>query len=131
MGQKKSDGKASVGGVTWPDSEEILFGDFYRLDNWNVIALGACAATDTGADRIFGVEFSSEHIWYVKAPAALNATKGQYLYWTDVTGFQRGDTDLTATGGGTAPCAIVEEAQDAGDYVGIRVLNVGPSGATT
>jgi len=122
MGQLKSDGKATVGGFTWP-AGVITFGDMYRLNGWNGVALKNIAAADTM--RVAGMEFSSERIWIVKLPAAVAGTQGTYLYWTAGAGFKRGDTDLTATVTGS-PVAIVEETKDANHYAAVRILNVGP-----
>lgn len=127
MGQLKHDGRATLGGVTWP-AGVITFGDLYRVDGWTGIAMKSIASADT--DRSADMEIAPDRIWYINCPAALNCTKGQYLYWTTAAAatFQRGDTHLTASVNG-APCAIVEEAQDANDVAAIRVLNIGPSGS--
>lgn len=122
MGQLKHDGKATQGGVTWP-AGVITFGDMYRLNGWNGIALASIASGDTA--RVAGMEYSSERIWYVKFPGALNPAVGTYVYWTTGAGFKRGDTDLSASVVGS-PVAIVEEAKNANGYAGVRVLNVGP-----
>lgn len=122
MGQLKSDGRATQGGFTWP-AGTFTFGDMYRLNGWNGVILKNIAAADTV--RVADMEISSERIWYVKLPAAVAGTQGQYLYWTAGAGLKRGDTDLTATVTGS-PVAIVEEAKDANNYAGVRVLNVGP-----
>lgn len=122
MGQLKSDGLATQGGYTFP-AGVITFGDLYRLNGWNGIALTNIAAADTL--RVGGMELSPARIWYVKLPAALNPAVGDYLYWTAGAGFKRGDTDLAAAVVG-APVAKVEEAKNANGYAAIRVLNVGP-----
>jgi hypothetical protein len=122
MGQLKSDGRASQGGYTWP-AGIFTFGDLYRLNGWNGICLRNIAAADT--DRGVDMEFSSERIWYVKFPAALNPAVGDYVYWTAGAGLKRGDTDLAAAVVGS-PVAKVEETKDAGGYAAVRVLNVGP-----
>lgn len=122
MGQLKSDGKATLGGYTWP-AGVYTFGDLYRLNGWNGICLANIAAADTV--RVAGMEFSSERIWYVKLPAALSPAVGDYIYWTTGAGLKRGDTDLAAAVVG-APVAKVEEAKNAGGYAAVRVLNVGP-----
>jgi len=122
MGQLKSDGRASQGGYTWP-AGVFTFGDLYRLNGWNGICLRNITAADT--DRGVDMEFSSERIWYVKFPAALNPAIGDYVYWTAGAGLKRGDTDLAAAVVG-APVAKVEETKDAGGYAAVRVLNVGP-----
>jgi hypothetical protein len=124
MGQLKSDGKATTGATfTAPGGQIINFGDLYRLNGWNHIALAKVAVADTV--RAYGGEFSSERIWYVLLPAALNPAVGDYLYWTAGAGFKRGDTDLAAAVVGS-PVAKVEEAKNANGYAAIRVLNVGP-----
>lgn len=127
MGQLKSDGQATLGGYTWP-AGVITFGDLYRLNGWTGVALKNILAADT--DRNAGMEFSPSRIWYVKLPAGTAGTLGQYLYWTTAAAatFQRGDTHLIATVAGV-PCALVEEAKDANNYAGIRILNIGLSGA--
>jgi hypothetical protein len=126
VGQLKSDGRASLGGVTFP-AGTITKGDLYRLNLWNCIALANIATTDTV--RTIGVEYSTERIWYVKFPAALNPAVGAFVYWTSGTGFKRGDTDLVASPAtaGDAPCGKVEEVKNANGYAAIRVLNSGPS----
>lgn len=126
MGHLKSDGRASLGGMTFP-AGVITKGDMYRLNLWNCIALQSIAAADTV--RNCGVEFSSERIWKVKIPAAINPAVGAFVYWTAGTGFKRGDTDLVAAPAtaGDAPCGKVEEAKNANGYAAIRVLNIGPS----
>jgi len=127
MGQLKTDGRAVD--VTMP-AGIITFGDFYSVNGWNGIAMKALVAADTV--RTMAMETSAERIWYVKIPAALAAARGAYLYWANGAGvFQRGDTDLVAApaNAGDAPVALVEEAVDANDYCGIRVLNVGPVAA--
>jgi hypothetical protein len=123
LGQLKGDGKASQGGLSAPAGQVISFGDMYRLNGWNHIALSAVGSADTA--RSYGGEWSAERVWYVKFPAALNPAVGAYVYWTAGAGFKRGDTDLTATPTGT-PVAIVEEAKNANGYAAVRVLNVGP-----
>lgn len=131
MGQLKHDGRATLEDVDYPDSEAITFGDLYRIAGWTGVAMRTCGASDT--DRTGALEIAPDRIWYVKAPASLNTTKGAYLAWSTAAAgtFQRGDTHLAAFVLATHkfPCALVEEDQDANDYVGIRILNVGPSGA--
>lgn len=128
MGQLKSDGKATQGGWTWP-AGTIKFGEMYRLNGWNGIALKAIAAGDTV--RTADMEISSERIWYCKLPSGVTGARGTYLYWpiAALATFEVGETDLSETVHGS-PVAIVEEAKDANGYAGIRVLNVGP-GATS
>lgn len=121
MGQLKSDGRATQGGFTFP-AGDYPFGDLFRLNGWNGIAMKHVATADT--IRTADLEISSERIWYVKLPG-ISPTLGQYLYWTAGAGIKRGDTDLTLTVTGS-PVAIVEEVKDAGGYAAVRVLNVGP-----
>jgi hypothetical protein len=122
MGQLKHDGRATQGGYTWP-AGTYAFGDLFRLNGWNGIILQSIAAGDTV--RSAGMEISSERIWYVKFPAALNPAVGDYLYWTAGAGIKRGDTDLTATVTGSPVCKV-EEAKNANGYAAVRVLNIGP-----
>jgi hypothetical protein len=124
MGQLKHDGRATQGGVTFP-AGEITFGDLYRVDGWNGIALDNIATADTV--RVCDMEISSERIWYIKIPAAVVAAKGAVLYWANPAVFQRGDTNLQATPAtaGDPPACKVEEAVDANDWCAVRVLNVG------
>jgi hypothetical protein len=122
MGQLKTDGRASQGGLTWP-AGTYTFGDLYRLNGWNGICLANIASTDTV--RVAGMEWSAERIWYVKLPAALTPAVGDFLYWTTGAGIKRGDTDLAAAVVG-APVCKVEEAKNAQGYAAVRVLNVGP-----
>lgn len=126
MGQLKSDGKAI--NVTVP-AGEVEFGELYSIGaafgtRWNGIALSPVASGDTKRDIAMEV---SERIWYVELPAGVTGAKGTYLYWTATGAFKTGSTDLTETATTTAPCAIVEEAKDANNIAGIRVLNVGPA----
>jgi hypothetical protein len=122
MGQLKHDGVATQGGFTFP-AGTITFGDLYRLNGWNGIALKSIATGDT--DRVADMEVSPARVWYVKFPAALAPAVGDFVYWTAGAGFKRGDTDLTATVTGS-PVAKVEEVKDANGYAAVRVLNVGP-----
>lgn len=123
MGQLKSDGRASSGGYTAPAGQVISFGDLYRLNNWNHIALASIGASDTV--RAYGAEYAPDRIWYVKVPAGLAPSVGDYLYWTAGAGFKRGDTDLAAAVVGSPVCKV-EEAKNSAGYVALRVLNVGP-----
>ncbi len=122
MGQLKHDGRATSGGVTAP-AGDFPFGDLFRINGWNGIALTHIATGDTV--RTLDLEISAERVWYVKIPAAASPAVGDFLYWTAGAGLKRGDTDLTVTATGT-PVAKVEEAKDANNYCAIRVLNVGP-----
>lgn len=122
MGQKKSDGKASIGGIATPAATVITFGDLYRINQWNGIAMKSLTAADTV--RTIGFSYPAEEIWYVKLPAALNPALGDVLYWTAGAGFKRGDTDLSATVAGSPACKV-EEVKDANGYAGVRVLNIG------
>lgn len=122
MGQLKTDGRASQGGFTAPGATAITFGDLYRINQWNHIALKTIGASDTV--RTYDGEISAERIWYVKLPAALSPALGDVLYWTAGAGFKRGDTDLSATVAGSPVCKV-EEVKDANGYAAIRVLNIG------
>lgn len=130
MGQLKHDGRATLDGVTWP-AGVVTFGDLYRVDGWTGVALDNFASGET--PRVGAMEIAPDRIWYVKIPAGLTGAKGDYLAWTTKAPatFQRGDTNLAlfvvATHG--SPCCLVEEAKDAQNYAGVRILNVGPSGA--
>jgi len=130
MGQLKTDGRATQGGVTWP-AGIITFGDLYRVAGITGVALKNIAAADTM--RNADMEIAPDRIWYVKLPSALTAPKGTYLGWASATiaTFQRGDTNLEIFVLATHkfPCAVVEEAKDANHYAAVRILNVGPSGA--
>lgn len=123
MGQLKTDGRATSGSTFTAPAGVINFGDLYRLNGWNHVALKTVLAADTV--RVYGGEIAPDRIWYVLLPAALNPAVGDYLYWTAGAGFKRGDTDLTATVTGS-PVAKVEEAKNANGYAAIRILNVGP-----
>jgi Uncharacterized conserved protein (DUF2190) len=120
MGQLKSDGRAID--VVIPSSTAITKGEMYRIDGWTGIAMKTIASTDT--DKNMAFEVSSERIWYVKLPAGVTGARGDRLYWTTGTGFKAALTDVQASAAGYA-CAIVEEAKDANDYAGVRVLNAG------
>jgi hypothetical protein len=126
-GQLKSDGRATLGGVTAP-AGLLTFGELFRINGWTGIALKTVLAADT--DRNLDMEIAPDRIWYITCPAGTAGTLGQYLYWTTAAAatFQRGDTHLVATVAGV-PCALVEEAKDASNIVAVRILNIGPSGA--
>ena len=130
MGQLKTDGRATQGGVTFP-AGVITFGDLYRVNGITGVAMKNIAAADT--DRVCDMEIAPDRIWYVKLPVGVTGAKGDYLAWTTAATatFQRGDTDLVAFVVATQkfPCAVVEEAKDANNYAAVRILNVGPSGA--
>ncbi|SRR6266542_5490166 len=119
MGQLKSDGRAI--NVVIPSSTAITFGELYRIDGWTGIAMKTIAATDT--DKNMSFEVSSERIWYVKLPAGVTAARGTRLYWTTGSGFKAALTDSSESVVGSV-MAIVEEAKDANDYAGVRVVNV-------
>jgi hypothetical protein len=121
MGQKKSDGKAT--NVAPYPAGQYNFGEFFRINGWNGIAMKTVNTADTARNAAFQID--TESIWYVTIPAAVTGAVGDYLYWTAGAGTKRGDTDLTATVTGT-PVAKVEEAKDANNIAGIRILNVGP-----
>lgn len=122
MGQLKHDGRATQGGYTAPAGQAITFGDLYRLNGWNHIAMSTIGASDTV--RSYDGEIAPDRIWYVKLPSGVTPAVGDVLYWTAGTGFKRGDTDLSATVAG-APACKVEEAKDANGYAAVRVLNIG------
>jgi hypothetical protein len=123
MGQLKGDGRATTGATfSAPAGQVINFGDLYRLNNWNHIALSKVGASDTV--RGYGGEIAPDRIWYVLLPAGLNPAVGDVLYWTTGTGFKRGDTDLSATVLGSPACKV-EEAKNANGYAAVRVLNIG------
>ncbi len=121
MGQLKHDGVATQNGVTFP-AGTYTFGDLYRINQWNGIALKTIAAGDTV--RVADMEISPARIWYVKLPAALNPAIGDVLYWTAGAGVKRGDTDLAAAVVGSPVCKV-EETKDANGYAAVRVLNIG------
>jgi hypothetical protein len=121
MGQLKHDGNATQGGFTAP-AGVINFGDLYRNNGWNHIALSKIGSGDTV--RTYGGEISPARVWYVLLPAGLNPAVGDVLYWTAGAGFKRGDTDLAAAVVG-APVCKVEEAKNANGYAAVRVLNIG------
>lgn len=121
MGQLKHDGRATQGGFAAPAAQAIVFGDLYRLNGWNGIALSVIGASDTV--RSLDFEIAPDRVWYVKVPAGINPAVGDPLYWTAGAGFKRGDTDLQVAAQG-APCAKVEEVKDANGWCAIRVLNV-------
>jgi len=121
MGQLKSDGKAV--NVPVVPAGQYNFGELFRINGWNGIAMKTVNTADT--TRAMAMEVSSERIWYFSIPAAVAAAQGAYLYWTAGAGTKRGDTDLTSTVTGS-PILAIEEAKDANNVVGARVLNVGP-----
>src|SRR3954470_11290179 len=104
MGQLKHDGRASQGGFTAPAATAISFGDLYRINQWNHIALSTIGASDTV--RGYDGEIAPDRIWYVKLPAALNPAVGDVLYWTAGAGFKRGDTDLAVAVVGSPVCKV-------------------------
>lgn len=120
MGQLKHDGRATLGGVTAP-AGVINFGDLYRINDWNGVALKTIGSGDTV--RTLDLEIAPDRIWYVKVPAGVNPAVGAPIYWTTGAGFKRGDTDLQVAAQGS-PCGKVEEAKDANNYMAIRILNV-------
>src|SRR5262245_24315306 len=122
MGQLKHDGVATQGGFAAPAATAITFGELYRINQWNGIALKAIGASDTLRNLDF--EISPARVWYIKLPAALSPAIGDVIYWTTGAGFKSGATDLSATVSGS-PCAKVEEVKDANGYAGVRVLNIG------
>jgi hypothetical protein len=122
VGQLKHDGRATQGGFTAPAGQALVFGDLYRLNGWNGIALSAIGASDTV--RSLDFEIAPDRIWYVKLPAGVTPALGDVLYWTTGTGFKRGDTDLSASVLGSPACKV-EEVKDANGYAAVRVLNNG------
>lgn len=121
MGQLSHDGRATDGGFTFP-AGTINYGDLYRLNGWNGIAMKTIAAGDTV--RTADMEISSERIWWVLLPAGLTPAVGDPLYWTAGAGFKRGDTDLAAAVVGAPVCKVLE-AKNSNGYARVRVLNVG------
>lgn len=122
MGQFEKEGKAIQ--VTWPGSEIINFGDLYRVDGWNGVALEDFTAAET--PRVSAMEVACERHWYIKTAAGIgDGARGDFLYWTAGAGFKRGDNALTETPTGSPVCKI-EEIRDAAGYVLVRLLNVGP-----
>jgi hypothetical protein len=122
VGQLKHDGNATQGGFVAPGATAITFGELYRLNQWNHIALRNIGASDTV--RSYDGEISPARVWYVKLPAGLSPAVGDVIYWTTGAGFKAGATDLQAAAQGSA-CAKVEEAKDANGYAAVRVLNIG------
>lgn len=120
MGQLKSDGRAID--VTGP-AGTINFGDLYRIDGWNGIAMDTIASGDTV--RELALEVSSERIWYVKTPSGIGVAKGAYLYWAAPGSFQVGETNLQATAATTGdPVACkVEQVRNSNGYAAVRVIN--------
>lgn len=123
MGNLKHEGEAidvvsPGGGVT------INKGELYRINKWNGIAMSTVLPTDP--ELGFAME-CAWRIWYVKIPSALSAAaRGDTLWWSASEGFKKGDTDLVAAGTSNAigPACKVEEAPDANNIAGVRVLNV-------
>lgn len=122
MGQLKHDGRATQGGYAAPAGQALTFGDLYRINQWNGIALKTIGSADTLRNLDF--EIAPDRVWYVKLPAALNPALGDVLYWTAGAGFKRGDTDLAAAVVGSPVCKV-EEVKDANGYAAVRVLNLG------
>jgi len=123
VGQLKHDGRATQGGVTAPAAQAITFGDLYRINGWNGIAMKTIGASDT--IRSMDMEIAPDRVWYIKVPAGVSPAVGDFLYWTAGAGFKRGDTDLTVTATGT-PVAKVDEVKDTNNFAAVRVLNLGP-----
>jgi hypothetical protein len=121
MGQLKGDGRAT--NVPAVPAGQYNFGELFRINGINGIMMKTINTADTL--RAAAMEISSERIWFVVVPVATVAPQGAYLYWTAGAGVKRGDTDITGTATGT-PIALVEDAKDANNVVGVRVLNVGP-----
>lgn len=123
MGQKISDGKAVD--LTAPSGQVINDYDLYRINGWNGAAIGAKDGTQT--DRTLAFECDPAAIYSVKVPSGLSPVVGQKLYWAtaDNTTFQRGDTNLAATGAaGQLPCFKCLSTKNAAGYVQGRILNI-------
>jgi hypothetical protein len=120
MGNKKTEG-ATID-ATVPGGQTVVKGELYRIDGWNGIAMSTVLPTDP--ELGVALENDNQAIWYITIPAAVAAARGDVLYWTAGTGFKKGSTDLSATVAGP-PAVKVEEAKDANNVVGVRVLNIG------
>lgn len=121
MGNLKHEGDAID--VVSPQTVDITKGELYRVDGWNGIAMSTVLTTDPEAGLALEV---SNRIWYIAVPAGLAAARGDVLYWSATEGFKVGGTDLVAAGtaGALGPACKVEEAKDANNVAGVRVLNV-------
>lgn len=120
MGRKVSDGKAFNAAA--PSGQVINDYDLYRIGGWNGAAIGAKDATQT--DRTLAFEADSDAIYSILVPAGLAPAVGDKLYWAtnDSTTFQRGDTNLAATGAaGQFPCFHVLKTKNAAGYVQGRI----------
>jgi hypothetical protein len=120
MGRKVSDGKAFD--AVAPAGQVINDGDLYRIGGWNGSAIGQKDGVQT--DRALSFEMDTAAIYSVLVPAALNPVVGTPLFWAtnDQTTFQRGDTNLAASGGaGQQPCFRVLVAKNAANYVQGRI----------
>lgn len=122
MGQKISDGKAVD--LVAPSGQVINDGDMFRIGGWNGSAIGA---NDGVAAKTMAFECDPAAIYSVKVPAALSPAVGAKLFWAtaDNTTFQRGDTNLAATGAaGQLPCFKCLSTKNAAGYVQGRILNI-------
>ncbi len=111
---KYSDGKsiravAPAGGA--------VAGRLYRMDGWN----GVCEV-DTVAGAGFALNVDPTSLFYIPMPAGVAGARGAVLYVPPAT---VGDATaaLTATATGNVAAVKVEEAKDANNIVGVRLLN--------
>lgn len=120
MGQKKDDGDAVD--VTVPagafNTEEL-----YRIDGWTGILTNGVLAGDTVRTRSLQLRGN----WYIKVPAGVAGTRGNYVFWSAGAGTKNGDTHLQDTAGtaGDRPVGKVEEVRDANGYAAIMLLHGG------
>lgn len=111
---KYSDGKTI--NVVAP-SGGVVAGRLYRIDGWN----GVCEVT-TAEDEVFALNVDPTALFYIPIPAAVVAARGAILYIPVAS--TDGMTALTATASTNSKAVKVEEAVDANDIAGVRVLNV-------
>lgn len=122
MGWLKTEGEAVD--VVVPAGQDLTKGELYRIDKWNGIAMSTVLHTDPELGLALECGW---RIWYVQIPAALSgAVRGDVLWWSTGEGFKSGATDLVAAGttGAIGPACKVEEAPDANNIAGVRVLNI-------
>lgn len=117
MGNLKQKGKAI--NFVAPAGWTVIKGELYRVDAWNHIALSTVLPTDPELGYAGEV---SEDIWYVQLPSGLTANKGDILSWPNANATNVGILSLTT--GSAHPACKVEEAVDANNIAGIRVLNI-------
>lgn len=123
MGQKISDGKAFNAAA--PAGQVINDYDLFRINGWNGCAIGQKDASQT--DRTLAFEMDPAAIYSIKVPAGLTPVVGANAYWAtqDATTFQRGDTNLAASGGaGQLPCLKWLTTKNAAGYAQCRVFNI-------